>query len=462
MESIAYAKEIPVRCTVDVFVGGGGPAGTAAAIAAGRAGCSVFLAESTGCLGGMGTAGMVPLYMPHTDGEHELCGGIGREIMETMRSRGGGKYYNGNSIDLELLKRVSDELVLGAGVHLSLLTTLVDVQVRDGRIDAVILWGKSGLFAVRAGVYVDCTGDGDLCVLAGAAYSKGDANGAMMAGTLCSLWDGIQWEDRDRTPQEVYQPPEMLWQGEAIPRAVQEGVLSVDDRHLPGVWRTGEHTGGGNVGHAFGVDNTNEASVTQAMVEQRRRLAEYEAYYRRYVPGFGQARLVATADVMGIRESRRILCDYTLCVEDFRRRAVFEDEIGRYNYPVDMHAATAEAENHAAFETDFYSLRYGKGESYGLPYRMLLPQGLQNVLVAGKCAGTDKSMQASVRVMACCYIMGEATGTAAALSVLGGTTPRELPVGKLQEKLRENGAYLPYPAEKDQGYKDGWPGSPRQ
>ena len=104
MESIVYAKEIPVRCTVDVFVGGGGPAGTAAAIAAGRAGCSVFLAESTGCLGGMGTAGMVPLYMPHTDGEHELCGGIGREIMETMRSRGGGKYYNGNSIDLELLK----------------------------------------------------------------------------------------------------------------------------------------------------------------------------------------------------------------------------------------------------------------------------------------------------------------------------------------------------------------------
>ncbi len=443
METIVYTKEIPVRHSVDVFVGGGGPAGTAAAIAAGRAGCSVFLAESTGCLGGMGTAGMVPLYMPHTDGERDLCGGIGHEIMETMRARGGGKYYNGDSIDRELLKRVSDELVLGAGVRLSFMTTIVDVQVKDGRVDAVILWGKSGFFAVRAAVYIDCTGDGDLCALAGVPYQKGDSTGAMMAGTLCSMWDNIEWNGRDKTPQEVYQPPEMLWQGEAIPQAVQDGVLSVDDRHLPGVWRTGEHTGGGNVGHAFGVDNTDEASVTEAFVSQRKLLAEYEAYYRRYIPGFEEAALRATADVMGIRESRRILCDYTLNVNDFRRRAVFADEIGRYNYPVDMHAATADAENHEAFEADFYNLRYGKGESYGLPYRMLLPQGLANALVAGKCAGTDKSMQASIRVMACCYIMGEAAGTAAALAVQNGTAPREISVAALQEKLHQNGAYLP-------------------
>ena len=443
METIAYTKEIPVRHIVDVFVGGGGPAGTAAAIAAGRAGCSVFLAESTGCLGGMGTAGMVPLYMPHTDGERDLCGGIGQEIMETMRARGGGKYYNGDSIDRELLKRVSDELVLGAGVQLSFMTTIVDVQVKDGRVDTVILWGKSGFFAVRAAVYIDCTGDGDLCALAGVPYKKGDDTGAMMAGTLCSMWDNIQWNGRDKTPQEVYQPPEMLWQGEAIPQAVQDGVLSVDDRHLPGVWRTGEHTGGGNVGHAFGVDNTDEASVTEAFIAQRKLLAEYENYYRRYVPGFEEATLRATADVMGIRESRRILCDYTLNVNDFRRRAVFEDEIGRYNYPVDMHAATADTENHEAFEADFYNLRYGKGESYGLPYRMLLPQGLSNTLVAGKCAGTDKSMQASIRVMACCYIMGEAAGTAAALAVQGGSAPREISVAALQEKLYKNGAYLP-------------------
>lgn len=443
MESIVYNRAIPVRYTVDVFVGGGGPAGTAAAIAAGRGGCSVFLAESTGCLGGMGTAGMVPLYMPHTDGEQDLCGGIGQEIMEIMRARGGGKYYNGNSIDRELLKRVSDELVLDAGVTVRFMTSIVDVRVEDGRIDAVILWGKGGFYAVRAGVYIDCTGDGDLCALAGVPFKKGDDTGAMMAGTLCSLWDNIRWDDRDKTPQEVYQPPEMLWQGEAIPQAVRDGVLSVDDRHLPGVWRTGEHTGGGNVGHAFGVDNTDETTVTEALIAQRKLLAEYEAYYRRYVPGFEDARLRATADVMGIRESRRILCDYTLNVQDFRRRAVFEDEIGRYNYPVDMHAATAEMGDHEAFEADFYNLRYGKGESYGLPYRMLLPQGLANALVAGKCAGTDKSMQASVRVMACCYIMGEAAGTAAAMAVELQNSPRAVPVEQLQKKLWENGAYLP-------------------
>ena len=441
-QTVVFSKEIPVRYTVDVFVGGGGPAGTAAAIAAGRAGCSVFLAEGAGCLGGMGTAGLVPLYMPHTDGEHELCGGIGREIMQRMHKAGGGRYHHGDSIDAELLKRTSDELVLDAGVTLSLHTHVVDVHAENGTIRDVILWGKSGLFAVRAQVYLDCTGDGDVCVLAGAEYEKGDETGAMMAGTLCSQWEGIRWDGRDDTPQAAYEPPEMLWQGEASPQAVEDGVLSVDDRHLPGIWRTGETSGGGNVGHAFGVDNTDEVSVTQALVEQRRRLTEYETYYRRYVPGFENARLVASADTMGIRESRRIVCDYQLCAEDYRRRAVFLDEIGRFNYPVDRHAATAELADHAAFEEEFYH-RYTRGESYGLPYRMLLPRGLTNALVAGKCAGTDKSMQASVRVMACCYIMGQAAGAAAALSVQLDCSPRQIPVDRLQQVLRANGAYLP-------------------
>lgn len=441
-QTVVYSKEIPVRRTVDVFVGGGGPAGTAAAIAAGRAGCSVFLAEGTGCLGGMATAGLVPLYMPHTDGKHELCGGIGGEIMRRLHEEGSGRYHHGDSIDAEQLKRISDELVLGAGVELSLHTHVVDVHVENKTIGHVILWGKSGLFAVRARVYIDCTGDGDLCVLAGASYQKGDADGAMMAGTLCSRWEGIRWDGRDDTPQAPYEPPEMLWQGEAIPQAVKDGVLSVDDRHLPGIWRTGETDGGGNVGHAFGVDNTDEASVTRALVEQRRRLKEYEAYYRRYVPGFEHVRLTETANTIGIRESRRIECDYMLCAEDYRRRAVFPDEIGRFNYPIDMHAATAGAADHATFEQVFYD-RYTRGESYGLPYRMLLPRGLNNALVAGKCAGTDKSMQASVRVMPCCYIMGEAAGIAAALSVQQACFPRALPVERLQQALRANGAYLP-------------------
>lgn len=135
--------------------------------------------------------------------------------------------------------------------------------------------------------------------------------------------------------------------------------------------------------------------------------------------------------------------DYVLNLDDFLARATFDDEIGRFCYPVDIHP-DADEESFKKFEEDHYkNLRYGKGESYGIPYRILLPKGLNNVLVAGRCVSTDRSVQASIRVMPGCYITGQAAGTAASIAVKEEKSPREIDVKKLQAQLKKDGAYLP-------------------
>ena len=166
-------------------------------------------------------------------------------------------------------------------------------------------------------------------------------------------------------------------------------------------------------------------------------------FYREYVPGCDHIELVATAPLLGVRESRRIKCDYMLGVQDFLERACFEDEIGRYCYPVDIHVMNTDEEEYKRFLEEYNkSLHYEKGESYGIPYRSLIPVSFDNVLTAGRCMGTDRQMEASIRVMPGCYITGQAAGTAAAMACDGSGDVRHVDVKKLQKALAEDGAYL--------------------
>ena len=180
------------------------------------------------------------------------------------------------------------------------------------------------------------------------------------------------------------------------------------------------------------------------MLRGRSYMPEYEKFYKEYVGGaYENMFLCYTADMLGIRESRRIKGDYRLCGQDFIDRAVFADEIGRYAYPVDIHIMKPSKDAFDAFEKEYsQEMRYGVGESYGIPYRALLPQGLENVLVAGRCISTDRQMQASVRVMPGCYITGQAAGVAAALACEQSAT-RAVKTAELQRKLKEMGGYLP-------------------
>jgi len=432
----AYSKALETAYDVDVFVAGGGPSGVAAAVSAARSGAKVFLAESTGAFGGMATSAFVPAFAQFTDGVNFLADGFGREVRE-IACAGSPTIYDGWVVlNPEKLKVFYDGVVQKAGVTFSFYTNVVDAVAEGDRIAYAVLASKRGLFAVRAKTYVDCTGDGDMLAFAGGKFEFGE-NGdrEVQPPTLCSIWSGIEFDKRTIGDQT------------ALPKAIEDGVFSVPDLHLPGFFKNipgVPKVGIGNVGHVFGVDSTDERSLTKAMLDARRRLPEYERYYKKYLTGYEKMQLVCTAPNLGVRESRRFVCDYMLDEKDFLSRAVFPDEIGRYAYPIDLHTSKADAAEFKKMWAEFKKkYRYKKGESYGIPYRSLLPVSFSNALVAGRCLGASRKMQASIRVMPGCFITGQAAGVAAALAAKVGGETRQVKASDLQVALRAVKAYVP-------------------
>jgi len=426
---MVYTKNLVQKYETDVFVAGGGPSGFAAAVAAARMGKSVFLAESQGSFGGTGCAGLVPAFAPFSDGEKIIVKGIGLEVRKSVsKNIPVEKYWT--PIKAEELKRTYDDIAVKSGVVFSFFTTVCDVVTKGDRIENVVLWAKSGLFSVKAKIYIDCTGDGDLCAFGGGKFEVGDELHNVMPPTLCSMWSNVDYSQRGNTSDAL------------LEKAINDGIFTYPDRHLPGMFDTDPEHGmdGGNLGHIFGCDPLDEMSLTKAMVWGRKSVLEYGKYYKEYISGYKNANLVATGSILGVRESRRITCDYTLNVEDFKNRASFEDEIGRYCYPVDIHIMNTDKGEYDRFKQEYFKdLKYKKGESYGIPYRSLVPVSFSNVLVAGRCMGVDRSMQASIRVMPSCFITGEGAGTAAALCCDRGDT-RTVDGRTLRQKLMENGA----------------------
>jgi hypothetical protein len=373
--------------------------------------------------------------MQFSDGVNFLAGGAGREIHDRLNRADGLVPRDGRGIRAEVLKRVYDEFLLDSKVEFAFHTSLVDVEAEGGVVRHAVCADQGGLFAIEARVFIDGTGNGDLSVYAGAPFEKGDENGDMMPGTLCSQWAPIDWNAVKSSG---------LGAGNSrIEEAFADGVFTDEDRHLPGMWKTGETAGGGNIGHTFGVDGTDSESLTRAYVWGRKSMLEYERYYKEYLKGFENMELISTAPLMGIRETRRILGDYVLNVEDFTSDSAFADEIGRYSYPIDIHIARPDKESYDKFYKEFTSMRLGRGESYSIPYRILTPQTLSNVLVAGRCVSTDRNMQASIRVMPGCYITGQAAGMAAAMVVETDTDIRSIDIAELQSRLKSAGAFLP-------------------
>lgn len=425
-----YSKEIDILYDAQIFVAGGGPAGVAAAVAAARQGKKVILAEQTGSLGGASVNAMVAGFMNFDDGENFICSGIGREIFDVLfkECRYKREWYN---IHPERLKRLYDDMAAKAGVKILFYSRVADVVVKDGHIEYAVISGAEGLYAVTAEVYIDCTGNGGFSFLAGAEYEYGDDKGVTMPATICSLWGGV---DFSKKPSD---------EACMIEKAYADGVFSQYDSMLPGIHPNFPDigVGEGNVGHCFGVDDRDTESLTAAMLEGRKRLEEYERYYKSYIPGCESSELIKSADFIGVRESRRISCLYTLTFESFFSGESFYDEIGRYSYPIDIHPMRPDKESMEEFDKNV-SIRHGRGESYSIPYRSLVPVGFSNLLVAGMCIGCDHMMQASVRVIPGCYITGQAAGTAAAVCVEDGSAAADADIKKIRKILKDSGAYL--------------------
>ena len=253
-------------------------------------------------------------------------------------------------------------------------TNLIDVVVENGFVKYAIVSAKSGIYAIKAKVFVDATGDGDLCAMAGNPYEMGDEDGKCMPATLCSIWVDIDWDN--------VQKPD----SRELARAFADGVFTQEDYHLSGMWRTGEHLGGGNIGHCYNVVATDERSLTQAMVTGRKILPEFEKYYREYLGGgYANTSVAISGSYLGVRESRRIVGEYVLNEEDYVKPASFvtklEDTI------VFIHPDPSK-DSYDKFLQEFHGLRY-QPEGYGIPYRSLVPVNLPTFWWA-ECISTDK------------------------------------------------------------------------
>lgn len=443
---LVFSRSIPADDSWDVIVVGGGPSGCTAAAASAREGARTLLIEQSGSLGGMGTIALVPAWTPFSDKEKIVYRGLAEKVFnETKRGMAhvDPAALDWVAIDAERLKRVYDDLVTTAGATVLFHTFMSAVECgADGRVQSIIISNKAGLSALSAKVFVDCTGDADLCAWAGAQFHKGDEHGGgLMPATHCFILSNVN--------EEVYlSGPNMHGATPASPiHAIMKSGRHplIPDIHLCQT-KIGPGAVGFNAGHVYEVDSTDPQSVSVALMTGRKLAAAYrEALAEFYPTAFGDCFLVATGSTIGIRESRRIVGDYVLTLKDYVCRRTFPDEICRNSYFIDVHPkvkeALADLQKMREFEATM--MNYGPGESHGIPYRCLTPLGLQNVLVAGRSISAEQVVQGSVRVMPCCLAMGEAAGMAGAMAAKTDGEVRAVDVARLQEQLRKQGAYLP-------------------
>ncbi len=442
---LEFGRSLELNAEYDVIVAGGGPAGCSAAAAAAREGARTLLVEATGALGGMGTSGLVPAWCPFTDKEKIIYGGIAEKILKQCIAgmpHVAADRYDWTPIDPELLKRLYDELVVSSGADILFNTQVASVEAEDGTVEALILANKAGLTAYKAGVYVDCTGDGDVAAWAGAEIAKGDSNGVLQPMTHCFVLTNVD-EYGYRTEPNLHpnNPNSPIYD------ILKSGRYPlIPDRHCCQN-QIGPRAVGFNAGHIWKADNTDPVSVSAALVHGRKMACEFQKALAEFCPkSFGNAFLAATGSLIGTRETRRVIGDYYLTVEELMAFTSYEDEICRNCYFIDVHHNRDEIGTKK--EGSAHCFRFPPGKSHGIPYRCLTPKGLSNVLVAGRTISTDRSSNGSTRVMPVCLATGEAAGIAAAMSARQpGNDVHRVDTADLRQRLIGHGAWLPTPEQ---------------
>jgi hypothetical protein len=438
-------RRIPVEENFDLVVVGGGPAGCGAAISAARLGAKVLLIEGTGCLGGMGTAGLVAAWSDLADGERMIVGGLFGEIVETMYARGFFKpgidtnvwrrrLHAGFAYSPEGLKLLLDELCAEAGVEVRFFTRLIDADMSGGKLRGIVVNNIEGHTCLRAPAFVDATGDAILAKLCGFPYQEAFRDTpTAMPPTLCALQASMDLDVFDKSLEQ-----------DTVHQGIADKFFSQPDRHVPGLFPWGASTAMMNAGHIFGTNALKCRSLSDAMVKGRQLAWEYTSFYRKYMKGCENMELLTTASLLGVRESRRIEGEYEVGFEDYVQRRNFPDQIACYNKSIDIHVhdlSNAEWERYLA---EFVTCKHTEaGEYYGLPYGILVPLNSENLWVAGRCNSSDTKVHGSIRDQPACFMMGQAAGTAAVQAIRTGQTACTLDTATLVETLREAGAHLP-------------------
>ncbi len=440
---IEPSRETPVCRETEVLVVGGGPAGVAAAVAAARNGADTTLIERYNHLGGMATGGLV-ILIPHMSAgtaEQEVAG-ICQEIVDRLDAMGGARHPNrkllGSAdrnvikklehyhdfvvddrvrmsviVDPELLKCVLNDMIEESGVKLFLHSWGTKALVDSNTVTGAIFESKSGRQAILSQRSIDCTGDGDIFASAGSEF-EGAVDHSLRSGMLAVVFrlgevDYLQFSNFRQSEPETYKGimDEIRAIGgfPLLPIATHR-----DDQVWVNNWVPGN-------------DCLNVEHLTSAEVRVRKVMRKAHEILKRKMPGFEKSFLLDTASQIGTRGSRRLLGEHMVTAEELRMGVVYQDTIAaipRFTQNVSVHTPNR-----------------------SIPYRALVPRLTENLLVAGRCFSSDVIANDVLNLIPFCVQMGEAAGTAAALSLADGVSPRGLNYQKLQRRLLEQGAWLP-------------------
>lgn len=431
MKEWKYEKSVPVIGSYDVVVAGAGPAGICAAVAAARSGVNVALVERYGVLGGNLTAGYVG----------PILGMVGKgtmrdEVMDLLGVPDNDMIgETGVAHDMEKAKRVLAEFVARENIDVFLQTPIVDGIVEDMSLKGLMVMTKEGMRIIEGKVTVDATGDGDVAHFAGAPVEKGREDGLMQPVTLEFTLEGV---DESRAITCIGDVDDVKLNGERFldycARCAKQGLLpkNLAAVRLHPTVRPGQRQV--NTTQYNGADATRVQDLFAAEVELRRQIEILVKFFRENLPGYEKCWCMASGDTLGVRETRRVQGEYVITAKELAAGKRFWDVVvHKAEFIVDIHnpAGAGQAEDKIQYVVP-----------YDLPYRCFVPLKVENLLTAGRCISGTHRAHASYRVMSICMAMGEAAGTAAALCIKEGCTPRSLEVKKLQDVLTEKGVDL--------------------
>ena len=461
----------------DVVVAGGGPAGIGAAISAARCGLRTLLIEDFCCMGGVSTMGALPFYLGAMTGSisfpmmlkkglsyselnrpREAVGGIFKEMMNRMKAAEGGvgpcvvaqtdKYpgldrfgcHDEFTFDIEIGKRVLDEMAVESGVELLYYTRAIDVKRTGNHVDGVYIANKSGISYIPCGIMIDCTGDADLVAAAGFETYKGDrVTGEMTHVSLVSHVENVDFAAIEKYLNEGGDP----WFKDICRKAQEENPdLEVPNRLIAfPMTQDGVMMVNGGMS-AYGYDGTSGEDRTKFTLwgRQRAQLVT-ELLFRKYIPGGENARLRLSAYYPGVRETRRIVGETTLTEEMILNDECVDDVIALAGRHFDLSREQKDPmfKNVPHQALGERTLPHG---ATGIPYGAMIPKGSENVFVAGRCIAADGQALGPARIMSTCMAVGEAAGVASSMMLSQSKKSMEIDIQELRQKLREKGAIV--------------------